>query len=90
MEKYIGIMIIVAACIVVLLIGAVRTKMEWMLNIVMRSILGTIALYFINIMLASAGISLPIGINALTILTSGILGIPGLVALYGIGIYRML
>ena len=38
--------------------------------------------------LAVVGVSLGVGINALTILTSGILGFPGLLALYGIGIYN--
>lgn len=90
MDNNLGVILIVGACIVVLLIGAVRTKMEWLLNVVMRSILGAIIIYFTNMALASIGISLGVGINALTILTSGILGIPGLLALYGLGIYRML
>ena len=74
----------------VLLIGAVRSKAEWLLNMVMRSILGTIAIYFINGVLASMGIAMSVGINAVTVLTSGILGIPGLLALYGIGLYKIL
>ena len=90
MENGTGILFIVAACIVVLLIGAVRSKIEWLLNLVMRSILGTVAIYFINGALASIGISLGVGINATTVLTSGILGIPGILALYGIGLYRIL
>lgn len=81
---------ILATCGVVLLVGAVKKKVEWLLNIVMRSILGTIAIYFVNGGLAAMGISLGVGINAVTVLTSGILGIPGLLALYGLGIYRML
>jgi inhibitor of the pro-sigma K processing machinery len=56
----------------------------------MRSILGTAAMYFINSALATAGISLGVGINAVTVLTTGILGFPGLVALYGLGIYKLL
>lgn len=63
---------------------------EWLLNVTMRSILGTIALYFINGALASMGFALQVGINVYTILTTGILGIPGLLALYGIGLYRIL
>ena len=64
--------------------------MEKVINLVMRSILGTIAIYFVNAALEKAGISLGVGINAVTVLTSGILGFPGLLALYGIGIYRLL
>lgn len=63
---------------------------EWLLNLAMRSILGTIAMYFVNGALASMGLALQVGINAVTILTTGILGIPGLLALYGIGLYRIL
>lgn len=85
-----GIFLIVGACVLVLLIGAVRGRVEWLLNVVMRGILGTVAMYFVNSTLASIGISLGVGINAVTVLTSGILGLPGLMALYGLGIYRML
>ena len=85
-----GILLIAAACGLVLLIGAVRSKAEWLLNVVLRSILGTVAMYFVNSSLASVGISLGVGINAVTILTSGILGLPGLMALYGLGLYKML
>lgn len=90
MDNHMGTIWILVACGVVLLVGAVKKKVEWLLNIVMRSILGTIAIYFVNGGLAAMGISLGVGINAVTVLTSGILGIPGLLALYGLGIYRML
>ena len=64
--------------------------MEKILNFVMRGILGTIAMYFINSVLEGMGISLGVGINAATVLTSGILGFPGLLAIYGIGLYKIL
>lgn len=81
---------IVAVCGMVLVMGVMKGKMEWLLNILMRSILGTIAIYFINNALTDAGIYLPVGINPVTVLTSGILGLPGLAAIYGIGIYQIL
>lgn len=65
-------------------------KKEWILNVILRSIFGVIAIYFINAALAGAGISLGVGINGATVLTSGILGIPGLAALYGLGLYKLL
>ncbi len=64
--------------------------MEKILNLIMRGILGTIAMYFINSVLDNMGITLGVGINAATVLTSGILGFPGLLALYGIRIYKIL
>ncbi len=64
--------------------------MEQILNVLMRGILGTIAIYFINSMLEGIGISLGVGVNFFTVLTSGILGFPGVLALYAIGIYKLL
>ncbi|MCM1064640.1 MAG: pro-sigmaK processing inhibitor BofA family protein [Eubacterium sp.] len=85
-----GTIVIIAACVVVLMVGAAKRKSEWMLNILMRGILGTIAIYFINNTLTGLGIPIEVGINPVTVLTSGILGFPGLAALYGIGIYKIL
>ena len=84
----IRILLIVLACVVVLIIGVLKKRVEWLLNIIMRCIVGTLAVYFVNQGLSNYGITLGIGINEITILTSGILGIPGILALYGLGIYR--
>lgn len=65
-------------------------RREGIINFVLRSIFGVIAIYFINAALAGRGISLGVGLNVYTVLTSGILGIPGIAALYGIGIYKTL
>ena len=64
--------------------------MEKILNVIMRGILGTIAIYFINSMLERMGISLGVGVNMFTVLTTGILGVPGILALYVIGVYKVL
>lgn len=64
--------------------------MERLINFVMRCVLGSIAMYFVNSLLAQLGIPVSVGINAATVLTSGFLGFPGLLALYGIGIYKCL
>ena len=90
LENKMGVVLIIVVCAAVVLAGAMRKKLEWLLNLVMRSIVVAIAIYFINGALEMQGISLGIGINPITILTSGILGIPGLLALYGLGIYRLL
>lgn len=74
----------------IMLIVAARRKLEGLLNIVMRSVLGTIAIYFINMAMAEAGISLNVGINPITPLTCGILGFPGVAGLYGLSIFQLL
>lgn len=85
-----GTAILVSICILLFLLAAMKKKAEWLVNIIMRGILGTLAIYFINGGLATMGISTGVGLNGVTVLTSAILGIPGLVALYGLGFYRTL
>ena len=89
-ENMLGATAVVVICGAVLIMGIMKRKMEWLLNIFMRSILGTIAIYFINDGLAVMGIELGVGINPITVLTSGILGLPGLAAIYGLGFYQIL
>ena len=89
-ENMMGMAAVGIVCTAALIMGVAKRKMEWMLNIFMRSILGTIAIYFINSALEAAGINVGVGINPVTVLTSGILGFPGLAAIYGIGFYQIL
>ncbi len=79
-----------AMCAIVVLFVAMKGNIEWLINWILRSVLGAIGIYFTNAMLASMGISLGVGLNALTILTSGILGFPGFFALYALAIYQLL
>lgn len=90
MDNYMGIIMIAAACIFVLLIGAFRNKKEWIINFIFRSVIGTVAIFLCNGFLVSQGLSIAIGINPITVLTSGVLGFPGLVMLYGINLYKLL
>ncbi|NLL75849.1 MAG: Pro-sigmaK processing inhibitor BofA [Clostridiales bacterium] len=90
MDNYMGGIMIAASCVLVLLIGAFRRKKEWIINFILRAIIGTIAVFFINGFLVSQGFSIAIGINPITVLTSGILGFPGLIMLYGINLYTFL
>lgn len=85
-----GITGIVAVCAAVLLIGALRKKSEGLLNFALRMVLGTATIYFANMGVAALGMEGGVGINAATVLTSGILGFPGVAALFGIFFYRAL
>ena len=85
-----GMVMIAAICGVILVMVAVKLKAEWLLNACVRGVLGTIAIFFMNSFLEKQGLNLCVGINAVTVLTSAILGFPGVAALYGIGFYRIL
>lgn len=90
MDYYISGIMIAAACVLVLLIGAFRRKKEWIINFIFRAVTGTVAMFFLNGFFVSKGVAIAIGINPVTVLTSGVLGFPGLIMLYGINIYKIL
>ncbi len=90
MERSSAVAIIIFVCVLVLLIGAFGRKIEWIINFVLRAVMGTIGIYFLNNFLMLKDISVTVGINPMTVLTSGILGFPGLVVLYGINFFKVL
>lgn len=85
-----GIAAILAVCLIVLGIGAMGRKVEWLVNFILRAVMGTVGIYAINYMLAQRQIAVAVGINPLTILTSGVLGFPGVAVLYGIHFFKIL
>ena len=90
MEKYQGAFLIIAVCGIVLLIMAVKTKSFLILNFVFRSVSGSLMIFLINQVFKYYGFFALVGLNIGTVLTTGILGFPGLVLLYGIKIYELL
>ena len=90
MENYQGAFLIVAVCGIVLFLLAVKSNSHMILNLILRSTIGSILIFVINIALESVGIYTTIGLNVGTVLTTGILGFPGVLLLYGIKIYTLL
>lgn len=85
-----SVLAILGVCIIVLIIGALGRKVEWLVNFILRAVMGTIGIYFLNYLLAARQITVAVGINPFTILTSGILGFPGIAVLYGIHFFKIL
>lgn len=81
---------IIAVCLIVLAIGAMGQKVEWLINFIFRAVMGTVGIFVINYMLAERQMQVAVGINPLTVLTSGILGFPGVAVLYGIHLFKIL
>ncbi|MEY8430847.1 pro-sigmaK processing inhibitor BofA family protein [Lachnospiraceae bacterium 48-42] len=59
-----------------------------MINFFVRVILGIAMIFFVNEFLEFENIAVRVGMNPLTLLTSGVLGTPGVALLYGIAFYR--
>ena len=90
MDSNTGVWIMAGVCILVLLLGALKARMEWIINFVLRTLSGALAIYLINFFLSSRGIEAEVGLGPLSLLTTGFLGFPGLIILYGINFYNFL
>ena len=84
MEEKTGIIIIITTCVIVLFIVALRKKAQLVLNFLVRMVLGAIVMLFVNDLLEKQGIDVSVGLNAVSLLTAGTLGFPGVALLYGI------
>ncbi len=73
-------------------VGTGVMVMKWfsdlIVNFVVRMIIGIALIYFLNQFLMSEGIDLSVGINPITAVTSGSLGVPGVCMLYGIVFFQ--
>ena len=84
MDNLSGAAAIIGVCLLVLLIVSKGKKAEWLINFVLRAVTGAVCIYFVNFVLVSQNIPASVGINPLTLLTSGFLGFPGVAVLYGV------
>lgn len=82
----IGIIII---CGIALVLGVLRHRMELLVNIILRMVIGIVGIYLFNMFLVSQGILVNVGTNSTTILTIGLLGLPGFLLVYGIELYNI-
>lgn len=60
------------------------------INFFIRAVVGMALIFFINAYILPSDSSINVGLNAVSFLTSGTLGIPGVCLLYGIMCYQIL
>lgn len=90
MDLKMSALILGGICILVLAIGVLRRRAEIILNFLVRTVLGVLAIYIGNAVLMGVGIEQAVGMNAISVLTVGSLGTGGFALLYGILFYNML
>lgn len=61
-----------------------KHRSHFWVTFIVRAILGMGVIFFANFFLKQEKIDITVGINAISILISGVLGLPGVVMLYGI------
>lgn len=68
----------------------VKKIMSAVVHFFVRAAIGMALIFFINQYVIPSDSSINVGLNAVSFLTSGTLGIPGVGLLYGIMCYRIL
>ena len=90
MEQYTDLIILFSGISIVFFIALITKKSYIFITFLLRGILCGLIIYFANLGLQKSGILLSVNLNSASLLTSAILGFPGLLLLYGIKIYKML
>ena len=75
---------LLGALALVLSILLLKSRARLLLNFVVRMALGSFCIVFVNRPLEAQGIALAVGINPVSLLTSGTLGFSGIALMYGI------
>ncbi len=84
MENITAFGIIAGVLAVVLGIALVKQRSQLLWNFIVRTVLGAIGIIFTNDFLAAQGIAVAAGLNPVSLLTVGSLGLGGFAVLYGI------
>ena len=90
MEQYTDLIILFSGITIVFFIALFSKKSTIFVTFLLRGILCALVIYFANMGFAKAGMHIAVGFNSASLLTSAILGFPGLLLLYGIKIYKLL
>lgn len=61
-----------------------KQKNQFLVNFIVRAILGMGIIFFTNYFLEQQETAIRVGLNAISFLAAGVLGIPGVAMLYGI------
>lgn len=90
MEQQYGIIAIGAICLLVLMMGIMKEKARAVAVFLSRAAVGVMGICVMNKILESQGSAIAVGVNPVSALTIGSLGISGFALLYGIMFYRTL
>lgn len=82
--------ILAGSCALVLGISVLKQRAQIVLNFLVRMVLGVFGIVIVNHLLKTQGISIAVGLNPLTLLTTGTLGFGGVALLYAILLLQIL
>ena len=84
MDVRLSMQVLAGVCGLILLILVMKKKAQFFLNFLLRAGVGAAMIMWVNSLLIQQGITLSVGLNLWSLLTSGSLGIPGVALLFAI------
>ncbi|TAH66287.1 MAG: hypothetical protein EWM47_10310 [Anaerolineaceae bacterium] len=79
--------IIIVACLVFIGICIIKKRLDLLMDFLLRAFVGTAGIYLLDFVLSISGYQITVGINVFTVLSNGLLGLPGFILLYGLAFY---
>ncbi|MCI8639778.1 MAG: Pro-sigmaK processing inhibitor BofA [Coprococcus sp.] len=67
-----------------------KKRPPFLVNFVVRAIVGMGIIFFVNQFLDYRNIPVSVGLNIISFLTTGTLGVPGVCLLYGVMFYQLM
>lgn len=67
--------------------GILSHKFDLLINFLLRMVTGLVGIYLLNLLCNYMGLEFMVGTNSCTALVAGVLGVPGVVLLYGVSAY---
>lgn len=82
MEKYLYPIFLVIT-ILLMIAYLYKTHKRWLVTVAIRAVAGIVLILVLNIVLPMVGAAVSVGVNPISVIGSGLLGIPGIILLYG-------
>lgn len=82
MDKALAMWILAGVCVTILFLILLKQKMQFLLEFLLRTGVGAAIILVVNNVFLQWGIPTLVGLNFWSLLTSGILGIPGVAVLF--------
>ncbi|NLK99650.1 MAG: Pro-sigmaK processing inhibitor BofA [Clostridiales bacterium] len=79
--------IIIVVCLAFIGVCIFRKRMDLVVDFLLRACVGSAGIYLLDFILTISGYQISVGLNAFTILSNGLLGLPGFILLYGLAFY---
>lgn len=83
-------LLIIIVCIMFIVLCIVKRRPDLILELGLRALIGVAAMYLLNFLLTLKGSQVAVAVNGGTALINGLLGLPGLIMLYGLALYYTL